>query len=335
MATIKTAFRNRSLLILVAAETVSAVGNWISTVAIYSLLIFRGGGGVSQTSGFLLAALVPLLLCSPVAGWLCDRFDRRGLMIGSELLSGLAVAGLILTTRLPLIYLLVAVQSAVGAVMTPARRTVVPLLVDPADLSRVNAVLQQLAGLVKIGAPVLAGGLLALVSPRQAMVLDVISFAVSAAVLSLLPPLRGRQAVAVRQDRPGRSPTSVLREVPLLRLMVPIHFLFAFVIISLEAAMPALVRDVLRGREGQFGLQVGLVGLGTMAGALVLMVRRGKPDLLRETLLGALLLVAFPAGAGLAVWAGGTLVGHAALMAGALVGGVGSGVTAVQATTLV
>jgi MFS family permease len=78
--------RNHHLLILGFAESVSGVGNWITALAIYALIVFRGSGDVLESSGVLLAGLGPMLLCSPLAGWLCDRFDRKRLMIASEVL---------------------------------------------------------------------------------------------------------------------------------------------------------------------------------------------------------------------------------------------------------
>ncbi len=53
-------------------------------MAVLAMVLFRGGGGVKESSLIMLAGLLPTLLFSPVAGWLCDRFDRKWLMIISE-----------------------------------------------------------------------------------------------------------------------------------------------------------------------------------------------------------------------------------------------------------
>lgn len=83
--------QHRALLILGFAESVSGIGNWITALAVFALIVFRGTDGVLESSGVLLAGLAPTLLCSPLAGWLCDRFDRKWLLIGGEVLSGLAL----------------------------------------------------------------------------------------------------------------------------------------------------------------------------------------------------------------------------------------------------
>lgn len=86
--------RNRSFLILTGAELISALGSWVTTMALLAILVFEGTGGVEHTSALFLAGVGPSMLLGPVAGWLADRVERRRLMVASQLLSGLAVAAL-------------------------------------------------------------------------------------------------------------------------------------------------------------------------------------------------------------------------------------------------
>ena len=80
MTTYKTILNNRSLLILGLSESVSSVGSWITMMAVFAMIVFNGNGNVVQSSGIYLAGLVPTLLFSPAAGWLCDHLDRKWLM---------------------------------------------------------------------------------------------------------------------------------------------------------------------------------------------------------------------------------------------------------------
>lgn len=178
------------LLVLGLSESVSGVGSWITMMAVFALVVFRGRGGVLESGGIMLAGLVPVLLGSPLAGWLCDRVDRRRLMVASELASGLLVSVLIFVSDLVLVYPVLALAALAGSIMTPARRAVVPVLVGREELPRANAFLQQLNGSIKIGAPLLAGALLAVLDPHTAIALDVLSFFASALLLTRLPRLR-------------------------------------------------------------------------------------------------------------------------------------------------
>ncbi len=344
--------RNHHLLILGFAESVSGVGNWITALAIYALIVFRGSGDVLESSGVLLAGLGPMLLCSPLAGWLCDRFDRKRLMIASEVLSGLVVAGLIFTTRLELIYALLALQAVAGSIMSPARQSAIPALVDRADLTRANALLQQLSSLVKIGAPILAGGVLTVLSPHAALVLDVVSFALSALILSRLPalPPAGRPAPAeaapattpapkgAPEGAPNGAPAlalaAVLRAAPRLRLLLGTGFAVTLTIMGFDVLCPVFTRDVLRGGESLFGTLIGLIGLGSVVAAAGLFWRKGARDPWPDMVLGLALLGAVPLSMAVAALLPDAGPARLVVMAGCLIGGLGNGLLNVQAGTL-
>ena len=181
---------NRSLIVIGASETVSGIGNWITMMAVFAMVVFKGEGTVFQSSGIFLAGLVPTLIASPVAGWLSDRFDRKKLMIISEVLSGLITTFLIFTQSIVWIYVILAFQSISISLMSPARQAAVPDIVNKDQLSQANAFLQQLAGMTKIFAPMIAGLLLTILSPNTAIIVDIISFFISAIFLSSLPELK-------------------------------------------------------------------------------------------------------------------------------------------------
>ena len=336
---------NRSLLILGVAESVSGIGSWITMLAVFSLVVFRGGGTVAQSTGVFVAALLPMLVLSPVAGWLLDRYDRKRLMIASELLAGLSVAGLIFTDNLWVIYLLLALQSAFNSLMTPARQAVVPDLVPPAELTQANAFLQQLAGLIKVAAPILGGALLAVLNPHTAIVFDVLSYAISALVLTRLPMLppptspESRAAHATQQPlgqpaAPTAGILSLLRDLPRLRLLFVGIFMTTVIIIGFDVLSSIFTRDVLKGDESTFGLLIGLVGLGTVASAAWLMVTKRQRSLWRDVIMGLLLLALLPLLAALGAWSGNPALATVALASGCLIAGIGMGFIHVQSGTL-
>jgi MFS family permease len=327
---------HQALLILGLAESVSGVGNWITALAVFALIVFRGTGGVVESSGVLLAGLAPTLLCSPLAGWLCDRVDRKWLLIGGEVLSGLAVVGLIFVDRLELIYGLLAVQAVAGSVIMPARQAAVPALVGSDNLTRANALLQQLAAFVKIGAPMLAGAILTILAPHQAMVVDVISFGLAALILTRLPALPPPQAPAVG-SREARLPVSVggvLRQSPRLRLLFVTMFLFIVTIMAFDVLAPVFTRDILGGDESLFGLLVGLIGVGSLAAGAGLFLRKGTRDPWPDMLAALLLLGVIPAALMLASWLPDPGLARGVVIVGCLIGGVGNGILSVQVGTL-
>ncbi|HET8913845.1 MAG TPA: MFS transporter [Ktedonobacteraceae bacterium] len=340
--------KNRSLLIIGLAESVSGIGNWITIMAIFAIIVFVGHGSIGQISFIWLASLIPMLFIGPVVGWLCDHYNRKWLMIISELSSGLVVVFLIFTRQLWLIYLLLALQSICGAVMTPARQAAIPTLVDKDNLTRANALLQQLAGIIKIGAPILAGALLAFLAPQQAMVLDIISFVISAALLSTLPNLlpqkqaevaidlfhESEQATTIQAQPAKTTLLGTLKSLPLLRLLFIAAFLAALVVMNFDILAPIFIRDTLHQQTSFYGSLIGLVGLGLVLGTLLLMVRKGTRDPWNDIILGVLLLCLFPASIAITLLKISPEILRIFLLLGCLTAGFGFGLLSVQASTL-
>ena len=190
-------YKNKTLVLIGTAEAISNIGDWITMLAIFALLVFKGGGGVAESSGIYLAGLLPALPASAAAGWLCDRVDKKWLMVLSQVCAGLSVVGLIFTDNLVLIYLLLAVEAIFISIMGPARQSAIPQLVAAEDLLAANAFMQQIQSVIKIFAPVLAGAVLAIMSPHQAIILDVISFSIATLMMLSLPslPLHTQQII--------------------------------------------------------------------------------------------------------------------------------------------
>ncbi|MGQ9676627.1 MAG: MFS transporter [Chloroflexota bacterium] len=340
--TIISIVHNRDLVIIGIAESVSGVGNWITQVAVFAVIIFHGGGGPAEASAIWLAGLTPMLIVSPLAGRLVDRFDRKWLMIVSEAACGFTVLAIVFTTRLDLIYALLALQAVFGTLLSPARQAVIPDLARPEALPRANAFLQQLSGTVKIGAPLLAGLLLTVLEPRQAMILDVISYALSVAILTRLPSLPARRKPRALTDassypapavRPGGL-LGVLRACPGLRLLFALQFFSVLNIMGFDILYPVFTRDVLQGGASFFGACVGLIGLGTVAATMGLLALKGERSPWNDVVAALMLLGCIPASLTLATSFSDLGLARIIVALGCLLGGVGNGLLHVQVATL-
>ncbi len=340
-----TILRNRSLLIMAGAEVVSSLGNWIAVQAVIALLIFQQGGGVGQSTVLLVCGLGPSMVLGPFAGWLVDRVDRRKLMIASELLSGLVVAALIFTDRAELVYLLIALATAAGTVMVPARSSVLPDIVDPRDLTRANAFAQQVNGLTRVLAPLIGAGIVALVSTQTALLLDVISFALSAVILRLLPALPPRRErvspTESAETSAAKKPSifqvlwNVVNQVPLLKVLLPFNLMLGLVMIAFDITLAVFARDILQSSIAMKGLIASLIGAGMGAASLTLMLLKGERRLERDYLLGLTLVICLPGAFSLGAIVSSTTTARVIVILGSLLGGLGIGWSNVQGNTLV
>ncbi len=334
--------KNRTIITLGIAESISAIGDWITMMAIFALLVFRGDGGVAQSSGIFLAGLLPTLPASLVSGWLCDRYDRKYLMMGSLILSGAIVSGLIFTENLILIYALLALQAVTVSVMTPARASILPDILPPEELTRANAFLQQLSSLVKIGAPILAGGILAVMNPHQAIILDLVSFFLAAALLVRLPKLPPQSSGGM-QVKSEEQPATAKASLPLfsllsgntrLQLVYITGFLSILVLICFDVLSAVYFRDVLQTGEQYMGLVIGLIGVGTLIATVLLMRRKHPADPWRDVIIGIALLGIIPLTFSLGNTISNLAVLRVVVLVACLFGGVGNGFVHVQMITL-
>ena len=184
---------NRDFAKLWAALLVSLLGDWFSTIVISALIVtYTQGTGYQgiAVSGFLIARMLPPLLMRPLAGVLADRFDRKRLLIVSDLLRALAVLGLLFTTRspdyLPLVYVFVIIQFLVSSVFEPARNAIMPSILYRHQLVIGNT-LSSVTWSAMLAVGAITGGLVAeLFGIDIALLIDSATFLLSALLVAMI-----------------------------------------------------------------------------------------------------------------------------------------------------
>ena len=184
---IKLISSNHDFAKLWAAQVVSLLGDWFSTIVISALIVsYTEGSGYQgiAVSAFLIARLIPPLLMRPLAGVLADRFDRKRLLIVSDILRALAVLGLLFTTQgpeyLPLVYVFIVIQFLISSIFEPARNAIMPSILYRDQLIIGNTLSSVTwSAMLAIGA--ITGGLVAeLLGIQAALLIDSLTFVVSA-----------------------------------------------------------------------------------------------------------------------------------------------------------
>lgn len=132
---------NRNYRNLWLGAVISQLGDWFNLIASASLIADLTDAGTAISYLFL-ARFLPLFFFSPFAGVLADRFDRRLILVGTNLLRALTVLGFLLIddpSQIWLFYLLTITQFALSAVFNPARTAVIANIVPREDLVTANA----------------------------------------------------------------------------------------------------------------------------------------------------------------------------------------------------
>ena len=264
--------RNRDLLLLLSAGLVSQTGDWMLATGI-AYQVYALTGSTLASAGVLLATQGPQAVLGSVAGVLVDRWDRRRVMV----LTNLALAVVLLPLaavgeagRVWLVYLVVALSSCLAPFFVAAEATMVPALVAPDLLVTANAANAQVRNLARLlgaalGGVVVAAGGLAWLAPA-----DAATFLLAAGLVAL---------VRLRAPRTAAGRTGLLRgwaegltAIRRSRVLVVVVVFFTLSGIG-EAAMGTLfapfVHDVLGGSARIFGTIVAVQAVGGIVGGLV------------------------------------------------------------------
>jgi MFS family permease len=184
-------WRNRDFVWLFFGRTLSQFGTAVTAFAIPWLLL-QLTGSAAQTGIAFAVGFVPYLLLSLPAGVWADRYNRKTLMIvadGGRLLLLLSIPlAHVLVGHIPIL-LLYAVQAGVSlfaALFDAAYGACLPNLVERSQLREGNAALQTGFSISRIGGPVLAGVLVAVLGAAHTLLVDVSSYIISILTLLLI-----------------------------------------------------------------------------------------------------------------------------------------------------
>jgi len=276
LASYRRVFANPALARLMVGEFVSSIGDWLYLVAL--LVVVYNSGASPVVLGIVGAArIVPYILLSVPAGIVADRYDRRLILIGTDLARGVIMLALTALTLVngPIIAVvaLSLLAACFSAFFSPAIGSLIPSLVaDERELGPANAAWSSLDNLAFIIGPAVAAILITVGSIPLAFFLNALSFLVIAAVLWRLPRDRGRVA-ATHAVSPETSPIEfrdLIRPVirPLSGLGV-INLVDGFVSGGLAVLTVVIAVEVLGAGGAGTGWLNAAIGLGGLIGAVI------------------------------------------------------------------
>ncbi len=256
------------------AQVISLTGDWFNTIASVIIINRYAASGLAVGGLFIARALPPFLL-GPVAGVVADRFDRRKILIASDLLRAAIVLCFLLVDRqerLWLLYALTVLQFSVSTFFEPARAALTPALVETDELLNANTLASVTwSAMLTFGGAI--GGLTAsLFGVRVSLMVDSASFLASAIlVLSISGQFRSQAAHALESGWKnfvdGLNYVRRNLDVGLVTLVKALGQVGSFdIIAALYAA-----RVFREGQEGAttLGLMFTAFGVGAVIGPLI------------------------------------------------------------------
>ncbi|MEK6287638.1 MAG: MFS transporter [Acidobacteriota bacterium] len=281
------------------AQMVSVFGDFLAIFAVLSYVSFNLHATAAEVTGISVAFMIPFAVIGPVAGVFVDRWNVKRTMIASDLIRAALAVGLVFTATLGQVYAILFLLSVVSAFFFPAQTVTLRTVVPPEGLLAANSLTQQAFQIMRIVSPALAGAMVGWFGASSCYYIDSLSFIVSASLIATL--VIARAPVAPTKD--SHPLKSVLND-----LMAGVTFIFtdatiSFVIMAMAAGMFAIscfgpliavyVRDELHAGSLAFGIINALIGVGMIAGTLLMSRFAQKVSKTHLALWGLLTMGAF------------------------------------------
>jgi MFS family permease len=331
---------NRDFRYLWFGQIISLLGDWFNLIASASLVGLLTQSGLAVGGLFVVRMLAPFLV-SPVAGVAADRFNRKWLLIITDLSRALTVLGFLLVREpeeIWLLYTLTAIQLGLSGFFFPARNAILPDIVSKEELGAANA-LSSATWSIMLALGAALGGLAAgKWGIYPSFVIDGLTFLLSAVFIFQVGYTQSTAMDAVSKSLRAALTQYLdgLRYLKKYRDIFVIALLKAFMALSVSGAFQVIQvrlaeREFVIGEGGgtSLGLMYAAVGIGTGLGPIFARWFTGDRE---RKLRMAIALSYLIAASGLVVI--GTLVNFGVVLGGTLLRGVGAGINWVFSTQL-
>ncbi|GAA2627371.1 hypothetical protein GCM10010399_68690 [Dactylosporangium fulvum] len=272
-------WRDRSFVAFLSAQTLSALGDAFSLVAV-PLLILDTTGSVAQLGAVTALNGVATLVAGVFAGHVADRFDRRTLLrvcdVARFLLFGSIPVVWAFGPQLWLVYLVLPLAAVFSMVFQVTYVTVVPALVPADRITEANGRLYGTYSVAYLAGPALAGLISGAAGPSAAIAVDAVTFALSALGLAFVRVRKSTVDDEARAEGRGLAVgVRFIRRHPVLWPLTVLLTVLIFFTAALDDVVIYHLKHDLRQTDSTIGLVMTAGVIGTMlASAVVARVRR-------------------------------------------------------------
>jgi MFS family permease len=284
---VRPSFRDPRFALLVAGETVNAVGGWASAIVLWGFAAYRFDAGPGAVAVTIVCWAAPPAVLSPLLGVCIDRFGPRAALVAGYCGAACCALAMAAAGSLAALDVAAAVYGVARAVAGPAASALPPRVVADGDLLAANALLGAAASAGQVGGPLAASAAIALSGFPAAFILDAVSYLIGAAVVAALPlrpiaelprPLRpASEGPCPGWRRELAEGIGLVMRGHAVRLVVLLGAAFTFTSSSYLVVEPLYARHVVHRPPSQFALFEAAAGVGAILTGLALTRVRGRP----------------------------------------------------------
>ena len=235
-------------------------------------------GSAAIFAGILSAATIPTILLSPLGGILADRADRRSIMVALDVLTGVSILGASLflseSNAIAVISMLLIILSILGAFETPTVQACIPTMLQGDNIMKGNAVVNQVASLSCLIAPMLGGVLYAMLGLKPVMYASLVCFFLTALFEWFIKlsyqrtQNQGGVLQIIKQDFLSSMQYILKEQTSISKMLFLTAFSRFFVMGITIVGLPFLVRTVLGFNAKYYGAAESALAIATILGSI-------------------------------------------------------------------
>ncbi len=249
-------------------QVVSEIGDHFNNIAVFALAMQLTHSGLVVT-GIMLARAVPAVTVGPLAGVLLDRFDRKQIMVASDLSRAVIALGFILTIRshhIWFLYLFSGLLMVASPFFTAGRSAILPTIANKEEIHTANS-LTQTTQWTTLTVGTFLGATVIAIGYEWAFVFNALSFVFSAWAIW---KLRAPKGVSFRAERKNLTETEVVRPwheyKEGLRYMKSVPLVLAIALLAVGWATGGGAAQILFTLFGENVFHAGALGIGVIWG---------------------------------------------------------------------
>lgn len=296
----------KNFILLVLGQASSLFGNYILKLAL-SMYVLEITGSATIFAGILSIAIIPTILLSPLGGILADRANKRNIMVTLDALTGIFVLCAVFfispNNDLIIISILLVALSVLGAFETPTVQACIPTMLTGDNITKGNAVVNQIASLAYLVAPMLGGVLYAMFGLKPVMYASVVCFFITALFecfikLSYQSTDNSKGIFKIiRQDFSASMRFIFKEQSDILKMLLLAAISRFFVMGITMVGLPYIIRTILGLNAKYYGAAESTLAVATILGSIIAGLLTGKLKTRKLSLILAMLGVfIIPAG---------------------------------------
>lgn len=188
--------KNKGFITLMLAQLISSIGDWLSVIAIITMVGLKWEASPMEVSLIILCLAVPMALLGPFTGTIADRFNRKALMIVSDLVRAGLILILAFADSLVTVYICLFMVGMLSAIFVPAKNGKLKELIHQENMKSAMSITSMIDSGTKVLGPLLSGLLVSAFGTQLVFFIDSGTFVISALLLLALP----KTAATIKSD---------------------------------------------------------------------------------------------------------------------------------------